>query len=57
MQDQDCRRWLEQRLEVFRLESPEGETTHIAVGDNIMSVPAEELKAKLAENATDQAKK
>jgi len=37
--------------------SPEGETTHIAVGDNIMSVPAEELKAKLAENATDQAKK
>jgi membrane-bound lytic murein transglycosylase A len=30
--DADARRWLEQRLEVFRLESPEGETTGLATG-------------------------
>jgi len=30
--DADARRWLEQRLEVFRLESAEGETTGLATG-------------------------
>ena len=30
--DVDARRWLEQRLEVFRLESAEGETTGLATG-------------------------
>ena len=30
--DADARRWLEQRLEVFRLESPEGEATGLATG-------------------------